>query len=352
MSESRFDNIGVVAIGRNEGERLKTCLRSLLGRVRSIVYVDSGSTDDSVAYAESIGVDVVELDTSIPFTAARARNAGAKRLLQDNSDLQYVQFIDGDCEVVDEWFGAAIESFNDDDLLAIVCGRRRERNPDASVYNRLIDLEWDTPVGEATECGGDALIRVEAFEDVGGYDESLIAGEEPEMCIRLRRAGWTIRRIDAEMTLHDADLTKFSQWWRRMVRSGHAAAEGRAMYGDDPERFRVDAVRSTIEWALVLPLLSLSLAWITWGASLLLPAAYIFLFQRVKRHQLKRGRSSSDAGLYARYCVLGKFPELIGMMKFWKNQALGRRSMLIEYKSNESEAMRKDPVRSPEAVQA
>jgi hypothetical protein len=46
-------------------------------------------------------------------------------------------------------------------------GRRRERFPEASVYNRLCDLEWDTSIGEARSCGGDFLARAGAFRDAG-----------------------------------------------------------------------------------------------------------------------------------------------------------------------------------------
>lgn len=71
--------VAAVAIGRNEGARLVACLESMVGRVDPIIYVDSGSTDNSVAEARARGAEVVELDMSIPFTAARARNAGAAR---------------------------------------------------------------------------------------------------------------------------------------------------------------------------------------------------------------------------------------------------------------------------------
>ena len=76
MSDSALHQIAVVVIGRNEGERLRQCLMSIDKGVAGIVYVDSGSTDQSIALAESLGAQVVELDASIPFTAARARNVG------------------------------------------------------------------------------------------------------------------------------------------------------------------------------------------------------------------------------------------------------------------------------------
>src|SRR4051812_26981123 len=96
-------SVGVVAIGRNEGERLRRCIDGLVGRGVSIVYVDSGSTDDSNAMARSREVEVVELDMSRPFTAARARNAGFERLSRINPGVRFVQFLDGDCEIADGW---------------------------------------------------------------------------------------------------------------------------------------------------------------------------------------------------------------------------------------------------------
>lgn len=178
--------VGLVAIGRNEGERLKRCLRSAKPQVEALVYVDSGSTDDSVAFARSLGVHVVELDTSVPFTAGRARNEGAKRLREAMPDVQFVQFVDGDCELDSAWIGRALAELAARPRAAIVCGRRRERFPEASVYNRLCDIEWATPIGQAAACGGDFMVRLGAFEQMNGFSPDLIAGEEPDLCFRLR----------------------------------------------------------------------------------------------------------------------------------------------------------------------
>ncbi len=218
--------IGVVVIGRNEGQRLEHCLRSLLKGTDKVMYVDSGSTDGSLHLARSLGVEVLALDLGTPFTAARARNEGFFALQRRLPSMQLVQFVDGDCEVDSGWLPAAQAFLDDHPDVAVVCGRRRERFPQRSVYNLLCDLEWDTPIGEAKACGGDALMRVDAFAAVGGFRPELIAGEEPELCVRLRAKGWKVWRLDAEMTLHDAAMTRFSQWWRRSLRAGHAYAEG------------------------------------------------------------------------------------------------------------------------------
>jgi glycosyltransferase involved in cell wall biosynthesis len=299
-----------------------------------VVYVDSGSTDGSVALAEGLGVLVVELDRATPFTAARARNAGLARLRQAVPDLELVQFVDGDCEVVDGWLQRASHELRRDERLAVVCGRRRERHPDASIYNRLCDLEWDTPVGDAGACGGDALMRLAPLVAAGGYDGDLIAGEEPDLCLRLRQRGWQIRRLDVEMTLHDAAMYRFAQWWKRSLRAGHAFAEGAARHGHEPERHWVREARSNWFWGVAVPGLALGMAPTTAGASLGLLAGHALLGARVYRKMRARGCSPPDARLYAAFCVLGKVPQGIGQTLYWSRRATGARGGLIEYKQD------------------
>ncbi|MCU0565155.1 MAG: glycosyltransferase [Oculatellaceae cyanobacterium Prado106] len=324
--------VGLVAIGRNEGQRLEVCLKSALGNFAPIVYVDSGSTDGSVGMARSLGIEVVELDLSIPFTAARARNEGFARLLELSPDLEFVQFVDGDCEVVSDWpeqAQAALEASPD---LAVVCGRRRERYPEQSIYNRLCDLEWDTPVGEADACGGDSMMRVAAFQQAQGFNPSLIAGEEPELCLRMRRQGWKILRLDAEMTLHDANMMQFGQWWKRVLRAGHAYAEGAWLHGRDGDRHWVKESRSIWLWGFVIPLVAVAFAGLTRGFSLLLLLGYAWMVYRIYQYGQQRGWKSQDALLYAVSCMVGKFPNLMGQLRFHKNRLLGQQNRLIEYK--------------------
>lgn len=327
-----MNEVGIVVIGRNEGERLRCCLDSVIGRGHTVVYVDSGSTDGSVDLARTKGAEVVELDMSQPFTMARGRNAGFARLEEIAPEIHFVQFVDGDCQVVDGWLDTALAMLESRLDVAIVTGRRRERFPEASIYNRLADIEWDTPVGEARYCGGDAMIRVEAFKQAGGYNPTLIAGEEPDLAVRVRQHGWRILRIDAEMTLHDMAMTRFSQWWKRNIRSGYAFAEGAAMHGKPPERHWVAHVRSIIFWGMVLPLAIVALAWPSRGMSLLLVLIYPLQVIRIARHYNKAGLPVSLAGIYSAACVLGRFPNAIGSMRYWAFRMMGRRQAIIEYK--------------------
>ena len=355
-----LQNVGVIAIGRNEGERLRLCLESVAGRVAQVVYVDSGSTDGSVALAESLGVAVVALDLSIPFTAARARNEGFDRLQELLPGVQYVQMIDGDCEVVEGWLDTAVTALEANPKHAVVCGRRRERFPGATIYNRLTDMEWDTPIGIARSCGGDALFRAEALREVGGYDPTVIAGEEPEMCVRLRQAGWTIERLDAEMTLHDAAMTKFSQWWKRNVRAGHAYAQGAAMHGAT-DGHNVKQVKSIWFWGILLPALVTIIGlplflgviwyaltrgadanlwgnlwfWVALAPLMIVNAGYVRLMKNIFRHRRSGGDSVGDAFTYSYFTLVGKFPNALGLLKFTLDRKRGRQAKIIEYKTTE-----------------
>lgn len=332
-------NVGVVAIGRNEGERLQRCLRSALEATDRVVYVDSGSTDDSCDFARSVGVEVVGLDTSVAFTAARARNEGIGRLIERWADLEYVQVVDGDCTFADGWMSFGREYLDTNPRCAVVCGRRRERFPEASIYNRLTDLEWDTPVGDAKACGGDAMFRLSAFREVGGYRATLIAGEEPELCQRLRRAEWTVYRADAEMTLHDAAIFKFSQFWKRAKRAGHAYAEGAALHGRGPDKHGVRGTRSAMVWGLVIPLVGIIAAWWATGVSLLVVAMlYAAQMWRIRSGQLQRGRSRPDARLLAVFTMLAKPAQASGVLLYWRRRLLGQTATLIEYKAENTES--------------
>ncbi len=321
-------SFGAIAIGRNEGARLKRCLRSLVDAA-AVIYVDSGSTDGSVQWARENGIDVIELDMTVPFTAARSRNAGFKRLQDVAPGLGYVQFVDGDCEINRNWSQVALEFLDARPEIAAVAGRLRERAPEGSVYNWLCDREWDGPAGETRACGGIAMIRAAALTAVGGYRDDLIAGEEPELCVRLRANGWRIWRLEAEMALHDAVMSRLPQWWRRGMRAGYAFAQGAYLHGGAPERHWVWESRRAWLWGAWLPLGCVAcvlifgpLGWAAW---------LIYPLQALRQTVRNRGPLADRATL-AFFQVLARFPEVWGQIRFLRDRLLGRQARLIEYK--------------------
>lgn len=307
MSGDLTHRVGVVAIGRNEGSRLERCLASAPPGL-AIVYVDSGSTDGSVEMARAAGARVVALDMTRPFTAARARNEGWRALITNAPALEYIQFVDGDCEFEHGWIVAATNFLDAEPEYAVACGRRRERFPEASYYNRLCDAEWNTPVGDAEACGGDALVRTTALVAVNGYDGDLMAGEEPEMCLRLRAKGWKVRRLDAPMTIHDAAMLRFGQWWNRARRSGFGYAQVWQATRRRPEPLYSRELSRAVLWAGVVPVVALAMAVLVDGR-LILVAPLLWVLQ-VLRYGQRVGLQK--AALF----LVGKFAELAGALGF------------------------------------
>ena len=320
--------IGFVVIGRNEGPRLRSCLESVGAASNRIVYADSGSTDDSVALAQELGAATVALPDDGNLTAARGRNAGYGELRKLHPQCDAVMFLDGDCILQAQFLQQAAAFLEQHPEIAVVCGRRFERYPEASIYNRLCDIEWDTPVGQADECGGDALVRCAAFDAVGGYRSDLRAGEEPEMAARMRAAGWKIWRIDAPMTQHDAKILKLSQWWRRAQRGGFGYAQVWSATKPLSHRLYGKQLRSALTWTLALPAIVVIVAVLTGQAWILLaiPASYALQFFRIGSRSHAEGKWTRAALL-----LLAKIPETIGALQF---TLTGTKRRVPEYKSN------------------
>jgi hypothetical protein len=338
VNADAYAKLGLVVIGRNEGERLARCLVSVRDIPRR-VYVDSGSTDGSAALARKEGATVVELTVPPNFTAARARNAGLARLLIDDPNLEFVQMVDGDCEMCPGWIDAALSALSGESDLALVFGRRRER----SIYNALCDDEWNAPIGESPGCGGDALFRVQALRQVDFYRATMIAGEDSELSMRLRKRGWRLRRIDADMTLHDADMTRFGQWWNRARRSGHAFGEMAFLHPDAIDPPWPQQVHSILFWGGGMPggligasILAFSVNPWWWIAVLLVILPWPVRIMQLAARQGRRGLCTKVARASGIALMVGKLPQFLGLMSFYGNRVLGRTSSLIEYKPPES----------------
>lgn len=325
---ARSHNIGVVIIGRNEGQRLIDCIQSVRTTADNIVYVDSGSTDGSLDAAKALGAQTVSLDMSTPFTAARARNAGYQHLLEMCAP-EFVQFVDGDCEVADDWLETAEPFLREHSEIAIVFGHVREKFPERTIYNRLCDREWAGPAGETTMCGGNAFIRAAAMDQAGGYNAALIAGEEPELCVRLRGNGWSIHRLDTEMARHDIAMTSLGQWLKRARRAGHAFAEVSYLHRGKPERIWARETIRALGWSGLAPAaVIMALAFSPVFLLLLL----IYPLQ-IARMALRDSPPNTDAWAHAALIIGQKPWEAAGALQYWSNRLRKRSTKIIEHKT-------------------
>ena len=313
---------------------MKSCLAAAMEGARNVVYVDSGSSDGSAAFARSTRCSVHELDPATPFSAARARNEGFALALEIDPAAMFVQFVDGDCALVEDWLERGVQALEQRPDVAVVCGHVREIHPDASVYNRLFDLEWRQRPGEIGACGGIFMVRPAVFEAVGGFRADVIAAEDNEFCVRVRQAGHKILLLDAAMVWHDAAMHHFAEWWRRARRTGHAYAQVADLHGKSDERYFVRDCRRVWIWGFAVPVISLGLAPFTLGWSLLLLAAYPLQFAWIGLKGMRRGWSAGDAAIYAWFTVITKFPAFQGMIAYYWRRFRGRTPTIMEHKES------------------
>lgn len=318
--------IVAVVIGRNECKSLQLSLESVRAAGLPAVYADSGSSDGSPDIARRLGAGVVELSRDRPFSAARGRNEGLALAREDWPKAEFVMFLDGDCTLESDFPAAALAVFNREPKTAIVTGHLAERHPEASLYNRLCSIEWRSPaglIGNMNGLGGIMMARISALRSVQGFNENAIAGEEPDLGVRLSLAGWRLVKIDHPIATHDADMTSFKQWWWRAVRGGHAIAHRYARHGGTTLRDGRRELLSDLFWGLAVPLAIILLLWPSGGFSLLLLAGYGILFWRIRGHYRRAGLTASEAQLVSRFTIYTKFAHVVGIARYVRARMKG-----------------------------
>ena len=330
-------SISVVVIGRNEGQRLARCLESVLripGFKESgaeLIYADSASRDGSPELAAGYGAQVIVLDAP-RTTAALGRNAGWRA-----AKGEFILFLDGDTILHPGFANAALEPMMQDSSIVAVWGHRREIYPKASIYNRILDLDWVYAPGITECCGGDVLMRRHVLEEAGGYDSELIAGEEPELCHRLRARGYRILHIDHPMTGHDLHVTRWSQYWKHAVRAGHAFAEISSRFRDSGDRlWDADRKRNLLRGGFWAASLAIALVISALLLSVLPLAAWLALLALLSLRSAWKSRwKSRDIPtllLYGVHSHLQQIPICVGQLRFALDQRRGNKRALIEYK--------------------
>jgi glycosyltransferase involved in cell wall biosynthesis len=346
-------DLSVVIIGRNEGERLTRCLESVAAACPpvgfwEIIYVDSASSDDSVQRAGRLGANVISVAPTRPC-ASIGRNVGWRA-----AHAAIVLFLDGDTVLAPDFVNQTLCEFSDP-KVGVVFGNRRESNTEGSIYNRVLDLDWIIPPGPIEFCGGDALMRREVLEAVGGYDEGLMAAEDTELCARIRAIGYNVLHVDRPMVRHDLAITRFSQYWRRALRTGYAYAEvsERIHRRDSPIWYRQaqhNRVNGAVMAAIVAGAPILAAGARSFAPVLIGTAIIVILAVRNAIHSRWKKVRLSTRLLYGLHSHLVQIPLLLGQLKYQLDRLGGRTRKLIEYKDVSTAVPDKEGFRSSDQV--
>ncbi len=311
-----MSDIDCVIIGRNVEKTLKSCIESVeasqytRGKVK-IIYVDGGSSDASVLIARAVpDVEVIEIGDVQP-TPGLGRNLGFRA-----GSAPFIQFIDADTTLSPDWLQVGTKHMAEG--VGAVFGQRKEAKRDATRYNMIADIEWTPLTGDAF--GGDVLIRRSVIEERGGYDEDMVAGEDPELAQRIVKAGHKIIHVAAPMTEHDIDMHRWDQWWRRAYRTGYGFASVQKRHpGACHEEMQRILRRGGVSVLAIIVGVILA-AFSSWWLLLWLGAALLILWPRIfkiEQFQKARGIPLDEAALYAWHCSLVVVPQFFGVMRYW-----------------------------------
>lgn len=320
-------DLSIVIVGRNDGARLARCIRSArsirgLRGAFEILYVDLESSDGSPARARDMGAAVVSAPGS-HGRAAVGRNAGWRA-----ARAPVVMFLGADTVLEPDFVAGAVPLLRDPNV-AIVWGHRRELHPEASLVHRILDLDGLHPPGPAEHCGPDALMRRTALEQVEGFDERLGAGEDVELCGRLRALGYRIEHIDQPMTLYDLDVSGWVGYWRHAVLTGYRLAETADRFRDRmPAGWLVAARRNRLHGAGLVLAAGLALGSSLWVADLrpmlVLLALSLALVLRSAGQAVWKEPDPLTRFVYGIHVHLSQIPMLIGQLGYYRERIGGR----------------------------
>jgi glycosyltransferase involved in cell wall biosynthesis len=219
-ADSSRPAIGVVIPMMNARGHLATTVPTVLaagcryGPVE-FVYVDNGSTDGSFEYLEGFAARGVKRFRLPNARIAAVRNHGAQQVAP-----KYLSFIDADCAIPEDYFENAVGVIETTGAAATGCGVDLPETPDwiEATWHDLHFVARDRDVSYLNS--GNFFVAKSAFDAVGGFREDLWTGEDAEIGLRLRSAGYRIRSSPSVKAIHYGNPKSVRAFYRRTVWHG------------------------------------------------------------------------------------------------------------------------------------
>jgi len=318
MNEKCKPLVSVVIIGLNEEKLLGNSLAAVIGSKINdfdieIIYVDSGSIDRSLDIANSFSQVTSYKLSCEDVSAAKARNLGAKQ-----AKGTFIQFVDGDSELDANWLTFAYRHLSQHSNTACVFGALEESHPESNIYTKVCSFDWYIPPGEYRLCGGNAFWRKSYLEDANFFDETLSAGEEPDLCYRVRQLGGRIFCIDAPMVKHDLEMNSFVEYWQRGVINGKAYAAIGLRYRNHKEKLWFkEMLRNFLEPLMWLSILCVVTYLVTFSfAVVILCLLWLFRAVKIAISSKKKIPKITDGILYGFHIQFIRLASFWGQLKF------------------------------------
>lgn len=322
---------GIVVVGANPKTLPEAAIRSA-GDSRAIVFAPVGLAPEPLAVARRAGAVIVEGDERSLATGGRARNAGYRQLKKIAPHLRYVQFIDSDYALDPGWIATAEKFMERRPEVAIIEGAVQTQSGAHIEYRTIAEQKMREAIGEVPLiANASVFMRTENFEAAGGFRGDLLVCETEDLCVRQRRRGGRVWRLDAKMLICDSQKQNLARWWSGSTRQGFENAYAASLHGGPPERVGVRDTARAVIWGFAFPLAIAVLAlaggagaavWAPLTSAYVVAASIIALGVGVYGAKFivataRRGPLKPSSWRKAFYAVFGRFPEFIGVWRFW-----------------------------------
>lgn len=208
-----FPLVSLIIPAFNEERYIKHCLQSVLELdypkdLLEIIVVDNGSTDKTTEIAQALGARVlVRPDVRV----GAVRNFGVS-----NSSGELIAFLDSDCLPPKDWISSAIHHMKEKNTEVVGGVYLLRSNPSWIESSWVLNLTPNDRLN-GNLVGGSILITRKAFEDVGGFDESLNAGEDTDLGRKLMQKGHNIFINNSLSVVHLGYPTTLTEFIKRQV---------------------------------------------------------------------------------------------------------------------------------------
>lgn len=204
MNTEQYDNIliSIIIITRNEEKNIAACIESVLRACKTlekteVILVDSASSDSTIKIAAQYPIKIIQISPLSHLSASAGRHTGFM-----HAKGKFIQFVDGDMTLYDNWFECSLKYFNDEKIAGIT---GLTINSFDVNKNQNMEEEKNTKILKNHETNilfGAALYKYEVLKKIGGYNPYLFGNEEAELSFRIRRAGYKLLKLPEKMAIH------------------------------------------------------------------------------------------------------------------------------------------------------
>jgi hypothetical protein len=195
--------LAIIIPVKNDARRLARCLAAIAANRRdpadaTVIVADNGSSDDSPRVAAAAGARVMSLPG---LRVSEMRNQAAA-----STEAELLAFIDADHEIVPDWIPTAVSALAGADIGA--AGALYSAPENGTWVQKMYGVLRGRTKGRSEVAwlgSGNLVVRRSAFQQLGGFDPSLEACEDVDLCQRLKSAGWTIIADERLGSVHHGD---------------------------------------------------------------------------------------------------------------------------------------------------